>query len=481
MKNNISFFQDRSIEFSKTRAIRAWTVVSIESCFIKFNQLIADWFFVLKERRNFLQERIKSFRRKSPCHLVSLRCVSITSINEVKLSSESFRQPIEATGFRVVALKLNFISRIRSFFGKVALNAQTTFSINKSCKISQITHRGINSIFDFLKFFFNGMGNKVAKIFKIFHLNDKIISFRSFVSKFFKDIKFFSFFHKKWLNALECFKELSFKNISVYGFCIGICMTSCHYRATKYCLEPMHVFNMSRVNNYIASWTDSSFSVNFAYIETPVSIEITSSISKIGVFNHIQNDIWLGYLSLQVTDMNPTNLGISDFSLVATTLSTNNAYKFTSGIEGEDRFGTGPIRSAFFMLSSTELQTDFDSLVGSGYISAWNYPNTANALPSEVGSVFNIRILTSSEAPVARNASANNQDVYYNTVLGKQALTHIGQDGYSMELLYRDRLYSGYLGQNVTLGVSFAQAQAITQDTAIRNLLCTSLYSSQIV
>jgi hypothetical protein len=36
---------------------------------------------------------------------------------------------------------------------------------------------------------------------------------------------------------------------------------------------------------------------------------------------------------------NPTNLGISDFSLVATTLDTNNAYKFMSGIEGMDRFG----------------------------------------------------------------------------------------------------------------------------------------------
>jgi hypothetical protein len=35
---------------------------------------------------------------------------------------------------------------------------------------------------------------------------------------------------------------------------------------------------------------------------------------------------------------NPTNLGISDFSLVATTLDTNNAYKFMSGIEGMDRF-----------------------------------------------------------------------------------------------------------------------------------------------
>lgn len=36
---------------------------------------------------------------------------------------------------------------------------------------------------------------------------------------------------------------------------------------------------------------------------------------------------------------NPTNLGISDFSLVATTLDTNNAFKFMTGIEGMDRFG----------------------------------------------------------------------------------------------------------------------------------------------
>ncbi len=36
---------------------------------------------------------------------------------------------------------------------------------------------------------------------------------------------------------------------------------------------------------------------------------------------------------------NPTNLGLTDFSLVATTLDTNNAYKFMTGIEGMDRFG----------------------------------------------------------------------------------------------------------------------------------------------
>jgi hypothetical protein len=139
---------------------------------------------------------------------------------------------------------------------------------------------------------------------------------------------------------------------------------------------------------------------------------------------------------------------------------------------------TGPIRNTYFMLSSTELQTDFDSLVGSGVINNWNYPNNSSALASEWGSVFNLRILTSSEAPVARGASANGQDVYYNTVLGRQALTHIEQDGYSMRLIYRDPYYSGMLAQNATLAVKFAQAQAITQDTAIRNLLSTRLSGS---
>jgi N4-gp56 family major capsid protein len=172
---------------------------------------------------------------------------------------------------------------------------------------------------------------------------------------------------------------------------------------------------------------------------------------------------------------NPTNFGLSDFSLVSTTLDSNNAYKFMSGIEGQLAIGSGPIRSSYFMLSSTELQTDFDSLTGQGVFNNWNYPNNTSALPSEWGSIYNLRILTSSEAPVARGASANGQDVYYNTVCGKQAVTHINQDGYSMNLIYRDPYYSGMLAQNATLAVKFAQSQLLTQDTAIRNVLATRL------
>jgi hypothetical protein len=102
-------------------------------------------------------------------------------------------------------------------------------------------------------------------------------------------------------------------------------------------------------------------------------------------------------------------------------------------------------------------------------------PNNTSALPSEYGNIFNIRILCSSEAPVARTASMNGQDVYYNIVAGKQAVTHINQDGYSMNLIYRDPYYSGMLAQNATLAVKFSQAQAITQDTAIRIVTSTRL------
>jgi len=46
---------------------------------------------------------------------------------------------------------------------------------------------------------------------------------------------------------------------------------------------------------------------------------------------------------------NPTNLGVSDFSLVATTLDTNNAYKFMSGIEGMDRFDVLDLYKSFLI------------------------------------------------------------------------------------------------------------------------------------
>ena len=169
---------------------------------------------------------------------------------------------------------------------------------------------------------------------------------------------------------------------------------------------------------------------------------------------------------------NPTELTVADISSVASALDTNNAFKFLSGKEGEDRFGTAPVRSAYFFLTSTELQPTFDAI--QQFTSSWNYPNQNDVIYSEYGALLNTRILTSSESAVQRNASGvNSADVFNNMMIARESYAHIDQDGYSSQLIYRPPIYSGPLALNGTLGVKFAQAQAILQETWLRNVRCT--------
>jgi len=168
---------------------------------------------------------------------------------------------------------------------------------------------------------------------------------------------------------------------------------------------------------------------------------------------------------------NPTEFTIKDASAVASALDTANAFKFLSGKLGEDRFGSSPIRSAYFLLASTELEPTFDGL--DKFTSSWNYPNQNDTQYSEYGAVLNLRVFTSSESAVQRGASANGNDVYNNMLIARESYAHVGQDGYSSQLIYRPPIFSGPLALNGTLGVKFAQAQAILQSTWLRNVRCT--------
>ena len=169
---------------------------------------------------------------------------------------------------------------------------------------------------------------------------------------------------------------------------------------------------------------------------------------------------------------NPTELTVSDISSVASALDTNNAFKFLSGKQGEDRFGSAPVRSAYFFLTSTEMQPTFDAI--QQFTSSWNYPNQNDVIYSEYGALLNSRIFTSSESAVQRNASGvNNADVFNNMMVARESFAHIDQDGYSSQLIYRPPIFSGPLALNGTLGVKFAQAQAILQETWLRNVRCT--------
>lgn len=168
---------------------------------------------------------------------------------------------------------------------------------------------------------------------------------------------------------------------------------------------------------------------------------------------------------------NPTELTTRDLSAVGAALDTANAFKFLSGKIGEDRFGSSPIRSAYFLLCNTQLQPTFDGL--SSFTSSWNYPNQNDVIYSEYGAVLNFRIFTSSEAATEPVSSMNGNTVFDNMAVARESYGHIDQDGYSSQLIYRPPIYSGPLALNGTLGVKFAQAQAILQSTWITNVRCT--------
>lgn len=144
----------------------------------------------------------------------------------------------------------------------------------------------------------------------------------------------------------------------------------------------------------------------------------------------------------------------------------------TDIIQGEDRFGTAPTRTAFFGMAHTRLATDLDQMPG--FTNTAQYPNQNNLLQAEFGVIRNIRMLLSPLGSVTPNASAAGRDVFNIFIPGQDSYDMVDLDGYSLEFVYappniaepRLRLYQ-------TAGWKMAQVFNITQTQWIVNLRCT--------
>lgn len=167
----------------------------------------------------------------------------------------------------------------------------------------------------------------------------------------------------------------------------------------------------------------------------------------------------------------PTEITRSDVDAIVRTLLNNNAYTILDNIEGEDKFGTAPVRDAYFALCSTQLTGDLDSV--SGFIHKNQYPSPMDALRSEWGAIGNLRFLVSSIGSVSANASALNADVYNIFCVGMEAYACIEQDGYSASFIYRPPIYDGPLALNCSVGYKFAEVPRITNDLWVLNLRAT--------
>lgn len=168
---------------------------------------------------------------------------------------------------------------------------------------------------------------------------------------------------------------------------------------------------------------------------------------------------------------NPTEITRSDVDEVIRTLADNNAYTIADNIEGEDRFGTAPVRDAYFALGSTQLIGDLENV--QGFIAKAQYPSPMHALREEWGSVSNLRFLISSIGSVSTAASNLGANVYNIFCVGMEAYAVVEQDGYSAQFIYRPPIYDGPLSLNASVGYKFAQVPRITNDAWVINLRST--------
>jgi len=168
---------------------------------------------------------------------------------------------------------------------------------------------------------------------------------------------------------------------------------------------------------------------------------------------------------------NPTEITRSDVDYVVRTLRGNNAYSFVTGVEGENKFGTAPVRDAYFGLGHTNLIGQLDNV--NGFIQKWNYPNQQSTLDAEWGTVANVRFLLSSIGSVTPDASMLGADVYNIFCVGRESYAAVEQDGYSAQFIYRPPIYDGPLALNASVGYKFAEVPRILNDQWLLNLRCT--------
>lgn len=167
----------------------------------------------------------------------------------------------------------------------------------------------------------------------------------------------------------------------------------------------------------------------------------------------------------------PTEITRFDINDVVRTLMGNNAYTILDNIEGADKFGSSPVRSAYFCMSHTDIISDLDNV--NGFQSKNAYPSPMNTLDSEWGGAGNLRFVVSSVASKVESASNKGADVYNNTVCGMEAYACVEQNQYSSQFIYRPPMFDGPLALNCSVGYKFAEVPRILNDLWVVNLRST--------
>lgn len=169
---------------------------------------------------------------------------------------------------------------------------------------------------------------------------------------------------------------------------------------------------------------------------------------------------------------NPTELNRADIDSVVLALLGNDAMMISDNIEGTLKFGTAPIREAFWGMMNTAIIDDLEAVTG--FVSQAQYPSNMNVLNAEWGSVGNVRFLYSSRGSQTLNSSLLGNTVYNVFITGQEAYACIELTRATAEFIYTPPGGPTDPLRRLQLGAyKFAQVPRILNDAWIFNLRAT--------
>lgn len=130
----------------------------------------------------------------------------------------------------------------------------------------------------------------------------------------------------------------------------------------------------------------------------------------------------------------PTELTRSDIDNVVQTLLSNDAMMISDNIEGSLKFGTAPVREAFWGMMHTAILDDLEACTG--FISQAQYPSNMNVLDAEWGSCGNVRFLYSSRGSTTASASLNGNTVYNVFIAGSESYACVDLTSATAQFIY---------------------------------------------
>lgn len=180
----------------------------------------------------------------------------------------------------------------------------------------------------------------------------------------------------------------------------------------------------------------------------------------------------------------------SDLRRIYRSFRRNKAQEISRIVAASTKISTQPVEPAFFILGSTDLDGDFRNM--DGFVKAAEYSNSAKALPGEIGSVEQFRIiltplfepwlaggasgttyLSNGDAPSSSSAC----DVYPLIIVGKDAYGLVplqGENAVTPFVVNPKPSHSNKLGQEGHVGWKMYDATVILQQYFMARLECAA-------